>query len=56
MFMEKMSLVHAMSACSVTRRAPSQHRKDTRAYGHTTTAMHEMGTTPPPHTKRGRTH
>ena len=38
-------LVLAMSAWSVkTRRAPSWHCWDTRVYGHTTTAMHDMST------------
>ena len=41
-------LVQAMSAWSVkTRRLPSRHCKDARAYGHTTTAMHDMSTPPP---------
>ena len=36
-------LVQAMSAWSVkTRRAPSRHCRDSRVYGHTTTAMHDM--------------
>ena len=34
--------VLAMSPCSVkTRRAPSRHCSDARAYGHTTTTMHD---------------
>ena len=40
-------LVQAMSFCSATtRRAPSRHYRDARVYGHTTTAMHDMSTTP----------
>ena len=40
-------LVHAMSVWWVkTRRAPSWHSRDTRVYGHTTTAMHDMSTPP----------
>ena len=42
-------LVQAMSPWLVqTRRAPSRHSRDARVYGHTTTAMHHLGT--PPHT------
>ena len=42
-------LVQAMSAWLVkTRRAPSQHSRDARVYGHTTTAMHKLST-PRPH-------
>ena len=42
-------LVHAMSAWSVkTRRTPSRHRRDARAYGLKTSAVHEMSTPPPP--------
>ena len=42
-------LVLAMSAWSVkTRHAPSRHYRDVRVYGHTTTAMHYMGTPPLP--------
>ena len=42
-------LVRTMSACSLkTRRAPSRHCRDARVYGHTTTAMHDMRTPPPP--------
>ena len=42
-------LVLAVSAWSVpTRRAPSRHCKDARAYDHTTTAMHGNGYTPSP--------
>ena len=41
-------LVHAMSAWLVkTRRAPSRHSKDARAYGHTTTALHKLSTPHP---------
>ena len=37
------SLVLAMSAWSVkSRRAPSQHCRDARVYGHATTAMHDI--------------
>ena len=37
------------AACSVkTRRAPSQHCKNAKVYGHTTTAMHEMSIPPSP--------
>ena len=37
------SLVQEMSAWSVeTRHAPSRHCRHARAYGHTTTAMHEI--------------
>ena len=43
------ALVQAMSAWSVkTRCAPSQHCRDARVYGHTTTAMRNMSTPPPP--------
>ena len=31
-----------------TRRAPSRHSRDARVYGHTTTAMHVLNTTPAP--------
>ena len=31
-----------------TRRAPSRHSRDARAYGHTTTAMHKLSTHPAP--------
>ena len=42
-------LVQAMPACSAkTRCAPSRHCRDARVYGHTTTAMHDMSTPPPP--------
>ena len=42
-------LVQAMSIRSVkTRRAPSRHRTDARADGHTTTAVHDNEYTPPP--------
>ena len=42
-------LVLAMSAWLMkTRRAPSGHSRDARVYGHTTTAMHELSTPPPP--------
>ena len=42
-------LVLAKSAWSVkTRRAPSRHCRDGRVYGHTTAAMHDMCTSPPP--------
>ena len=49
-------LVQAMSAWLVkTRCAPSRHSKDARVHGHTTTAIHKLGTpatlppaTPPP--------
>ena len=42
-------LVQAMSSWLVkTRRAPSRHSRDTRVYGHTTTAMHKLCTPPPP--------
>ena len=42
-------LVQAMSAWLVkTRRAPSRHCRDARIYGHTTTAMPQLSTTPPP--------
>ena len=42
-------LVQAMSAWLVkTRRAPSRHNRDARAYGHTTTAMHDTMVTPLP--------
>ena len=41
-------LVQAMSAWSMNaRRAPFQHCKDGRVYGHTTTAMHDMRTPSP---------
>ena len=41
-------LVQAMPACSVkTRRAPSRHCRDARAYGHTSTAMHDNEYTTP---------
>ena len=41
-------LVQAVSAWSLkTRRAPSRHCRDTRVYGHTTTAMHDIEYTPP---------
>ena len=41
-------LVPAMSVWSVrTRRAPSRHCRDARVYGHTTTAAHDNGYTPP---------
>ena len=41
-------LVPAMSAWSVkTRRAPSRHCRDARAYGHTTTPMHGNEYPPP---------
>ena len=41
-------LVQAMSAWLVeTRRAPSQHIRDARIYGHTTTAMHKLSTPAP---------
>ena len=41
-------LMQAMSAWSVyTRRASSQHCRDAREYGHTTTAMHDMRTPRP---------
>ena len=41
-------LVQVMSAWSVqTRRAPSRYCRDTRVYGHTTTAMHGNEYTPP---------
>ena len=44
--------VQAMSALLVkTRRAPPRHSRDARIYGHTTTAMHKLGT-PPPHVAR----
>ena len=37
-----------MSAWLVkTRRAPSRHSRDTRVYGHATTAMHKLSTPPP---------
>ena len=40
--------VQAMSAWLVkTRRAPSRHGRDTRVYGHTTTAMHRVHPPPP---------
>ena len=40
-------LLQSMSAWSVkTRRVPSRHCRDARVYGHTTTAMHDMGTPP----------
>ena len=42
----KLCLVHAISA-SKTRRVPARHSRDAKVYGHTTTAMHEMSTTPP---------
>ena len=43
------SFVHARSAWSVkTKRAPSQHGRHARVYGHSTTAMHEMSTPFPP--------
>ena len=42
-------LVLAMSAWSVKpRRAPSQHFRDARVYGHITTAIHDMNTPPCP--------
>ena len=42
-------LVQEMSARSLkSRRAPSRHCSDTRVYGHTTTAMHNIGTSPSP--------
>ena len=42
------ALVLAMSARSVkTQRAPSRHCRDARAYGHTTTAMHDNKHTNP---------
>ena len=42
-------LVQAMPAWLVrTRRAPSRHSRDARVYGHTTTAMHKLSTSPPP--------
>ena len=42
-------LVQAMSARSVkTRRSPSQHCMDIKAYGHTPMAMHDNEYTPPP--------
>ena len=42
-------LVQAMPAWLVkTRRAPSQHSRDARVYGHTTTVMHKLSTLPPP--------
>ena len=31
-----------------TQRAPSRHSRNARVYGHTTTAMHEISTPPPP--------
>ena len=41
-------LVQSVSAWLVkTRRAPSQHSRDARVYGHTTTAMHKLSTPPP---------
>ena len=41
-------LVEALSTWSVkTRRAPSRHCRDARAYGHATTAMHDNEYTPP---------
>ena len=44
-------LVQAMPAWSgKTRRVPSRHCRDARVYGHTTTAMHDMSTPPPPPT------
>ena len=40
-------LVQEMSARSLkSRRAPSRHCSDTRVYGHTTTAMHNMSASP----------
>ena len=40
-------VVQAMSAWSVKlRRAPSCHCRDARVYGHTTTVMHDMSTSP----------
>ena len=42
-------LVQAMSAWLMkTRRAPFRHSGDARVYGHTTTAMHKLSTTPYP--------
>ena len=42
-------LVQAMSACLVkTRRAPSRRSRDARLFGHTTTTMHILSTSPPP--------
>ena len=39
--------MQVMCAWSVkTRRAPSRHCRDASVYGHTTTAMHDMSTTP----------
>ena len=44
-------LEQEMSAWLVkTRRAPSWHSRDARVYGHTTKAMHKLGTHPPPPT------
>ena len=41
-------LVHAMSTWLVnTQRAASQHSRDARVGGHTTTAMHKLSTPPP---------
>ena len=42
-------LVQAISAWSAkTGRTPSWHRRDTRVYGHTTTAVHDTSTPRPP--------
>ena len=42
-------LVQVMSVLSVeTRRAQSGHCRDAKVYGHTTTAMHDTGSPPPP--------
>ena len=42
-------LVQAVSAWSVKARcAPSRYSRDARVYGHTTTAMHDIGYAPPP--------
>ena len=43
-FAEHLTALRAWCKQCQTRRAPSQHSRNARAYGHTTTAMHKLST------------